>query len=66
MNLVNWQSSRQNALLKVSRAIDYKNNIDLLKESMISGDLESTNQIIFKTKWTFLRLSESPFPFFCF
>ena len=37
MNLVNRQSSRQNALLTVSRGVDYKNNIDLLKESMISG-----------------------------
>ena len=26
-----------NALLTVSRGVDYKNNIDLLKESMISG-----------------------------
>ena len=37
MNLVNRQSSRQNALLTVSRGVDYKNNIDLLKQSMISG-----------------------------
>ena len=37
MNLVNRQSSRQNALLTVLRWVDYKNNIDLLKESMISG-----------------------------
>ena len=37
MNLVNRQSSRQNALLAVSRGVDYKNNIYLLKKSMISG-----------------------------
>ena len=40
-------------LLTVSKQVDYKNNIDLLKESMAgpnSSDLESTNQIIFKTK----------------
>ena len=37
MNLVNRQSSRQNALLTVSRGVDYKDNIYLLKESMISG-----------------------------
>ena len=37
MNLVNRQSSRQNALLTVSRGVDYKNNIDVLKKSMISG-----------------------------
>ena len=27
MNLVNRQSSRQNALLTVSKGVDYKNNI---------------------------------------
>ena len=37
MNLVNRQSLRQNALSTVSRGEDYKNNIDVLKESMISG-----------------------------
>ena len=37
MNLVNRQSSRQNALLTASKGVDYKNNIYLLKESMISG-----------------------------
>ena len=37
MNSVNRQSSRQNALLTVSRGVDYKNNIDLLRKSMISG-----------------------------
>ena len=36
MNLVNRQSSRQNALLTVARGVDYKNNIDVLKETMIS------------------------------
>ena len=56
MNLVNRQSSRQNALLTASKGVDYKNNIYLLKESMIracpnSSDLESTNQFIFRTKW---------------
>ena len=40
MNLVNQQSSRQNALLTVSRGVDYKNNIDLLEKSMISGWLQ--------------------------
>ena len=37
MNLVNRQSSRQNALLTVSKGVEYKNNIDVRKESMISG-----------------------------
>ena len=37
MNLVNRQSPRQNALLTVSKGVDYKNNIDLLKKSMMSG-----------------------------
>ena len=37
MNLVSRQSSRQNALLTASKVVDYKNNIYLLKESMISG-----------------------------
>ena len=37
MNLVNRQSSRQNALLTVSKGLEYKNNIGLLKKSMISG-----------------------------
>ena len=56
MNLVNRQSLRQNVLLTVSRGVDYKNNIDLLKKAWYragpnSSDLESTNNIIFKTKW---------------
>ena len=57
MGLVNRQSSRQNALSTVSRGVDYKNNIDLLKKKAWyragpnSSDLESTNQIIFKTEW---------------
>ena len=51
MDLVNRQSSRQNALLTGSRGVDHKNNGYLLKESIIyCSDLESTNQIIFKTK----------------
>ena len=37
MNLVNRQSSRQNALLTASKGVDNKNNIYLLKESTISG-----------------------------
>ena len=48
MNLVNWQSLRQNELLTASRGVDYKNNID--RAGPNSSDLESTNQIIFKTK----------------
>ena len=54
MNLVNRQSARQNALLSVSRGVDYKNNIDLLKKKAWyragpnSSDLKSTNQIVFK------------------
>ena len=37
MNLVNRQSSCQNAQLTVSRGVGYKNNIDVLYKSMISG-----------------------------
>ena len=37
MNLVNRQFSRQNELLTAWRGVDYKNKIELLKESMISG-----------------------------
>ena len=37
MNLVNRQSSRQNALLTASKGVDYKNNIYLLKERKIFG-----------------------------
>ena len=33
MNLVNRQSARQNALLTVSKGVDYKNNIYLLKRA---------------------------------
>ena len=40
MNLVNRQSSRQNALLTVSKGVDYKNNIYLLKKSIMSGWLQ--------------------------
>ena len=59
MNLVNRQSARQNALLSVSRGVDYKNNIDLLKKSMISGWPHATLVIWSQQIRSYLKLNEN-------
>ena len=58
MNLINRQSSRQNALLTVSRGVDYKNNIDLLKKNRDIG-LAQILVIWSQQIRSYLRLNES-------
>ena len=58
MDLVNRQSSRQNALSTVSRGVDYKNNIDLLKKKHDIG-LAPILVIWSQQIRSYLRLNES-------
>ena len=58
MNLVNRQSLRQNALSTVSRGVDYKNNIDLLKKKHDIG-LAPILVIWSQQIRSYLRLNES-------
>ena len=54
MNLVNRQSSRQNALLTASKGVDYKNNIYLLKERKIFGSPSGSQNNKLGARATFL------------